>query len=288
MTNPQVTVYVPTRNRADLLRSAVLSVMEQSFNDLEIIIVDDASTDDTPNVIAELAEQDPRIRSIRLQIRSGACAARNAAIEAARGRWCTGIDDDDLMLPNRIATLLDVAIKKDRYSLICSSFFVERKTTRRKLYRRRAVITLDDLLHRNIIGNQALFRRDHALSIGGFDIEMPASQDYDFWTRLVEAFGPALRIPESTYVLREHEHVTTRITKTQSAHLGALRYTAKHRHLMTQRHLQSQRLIQHYVAGEALTLGLAASSINFANFGFLMRYAAQQLPLLASIRDRLN
>jgi glycosyltransferase involved in cell wall biosynthesis len=288
MTVPEVTVYVPTRNRADLLRDAIGSVLSQTFSSIELIVVDDASTDETAAVLNELANQDTRVRTIRLPEKMGACAARNAAIEAARGYWCTGLDDDDIMLPNRIESLVLAAKSASGHSLVCSGFFVEQRGRRRKVLCRDANITLDELLHRNVIGNQALFRRDQALAIGGFDVEMPASQDYDFWTRLVERFGPALRIGEPTYVFREHRHTTARISNTTAALEGALRYTEKHRRLMSQRHLQTQRLVHAYVAGKPITLGLAASSINAANVGFALRYAAQRFPTLAALRDRLT
>jgi glycosyltransferase involved in cell wall biosynthesis len=288
MSEPTVSVYLPTRNRADLLQEAIESVLTQDFERFELIIVDDASTDDTPRLVAEYSARDVRVRSIRLPSKSGACAARNVGIEAARSPWCTGLDDDDLMLPHRLSLLLNAAGQSSAHALICSGYLLERDDKRRPVDCHAAVITLNELLHRNIIGNQALFRREHALEIGGFDIDMPASQDYDFWTRLLARFGTAKRLPEATYVFREHDHATTRITKTEAAIAGARRYTEKYRHLMSRAHLQSQRLIHRYVAGEPLTLGLAATSINAHNIGFVLRYAAQRWPLLSKVRDKLR
>jgi len=288
MKTPEISVYLPTRNRAYLLRESVQSVLRQSFSDLELIVVDDASEDDTPAVMREITASDSRVRSIRLQTRSGACVARNTAINAAQGIWCTGIDDDDLMLPTRVASLHLSATKGDQFSLFCSGFFLERRGRRLRRYCKEAIITLDDLLHRNVIGNQALFRRSHALAVGGFDVDLPASQDYDFWTRLVERFGPALRTEEPTYVFRESEQSLVRITTSEASLHGALRYTEKHRNLMSAAHLKSQRLLHHYVAGKPLTLGLAVSCADRKTIEFILRYAAQRFPVLSRLRDTLH
>lgn len=287
MEAPEITVYLPTRNRANLLREAAQSVLNQTFSDFELIIVDDASEDETPAVIHEIMAADRRVRFIRFSAQSGACAARNSAIDAAKGKWCTGIDDDDLMLPTRISSLRLLTSRGDKFSVFCSGFFLERRGRRLRRHCKEAIITLDDLFHRNLVGNQGLFRRRDALAIGGFDVDLPASQDYDFWTRLVDRFGPALRTQEPTYVFRESERPMGRITTSGAALYGAMRYTEKHKGRMTAAHLKSQRLLHHYVAGKPLTLALAVSCADIKNIGFTLRYAAQRFPLLSRLRDKL-
>lgn len=273
---PAISVYLATRNRADLLRNAVNSVSTQTFQNFELILVDDASDDETPRVLAELEKKDERIRWFRFDSRKGASAARNLAIQEAQGEWCTGIDDDDLMTPSRLSLLYAATEVKKQFSLICTGFYLERAGRRRRINCRNSVITLDDLLHRNIIGNQALFRRQHALEISGFDPEMPASQDYDFWTRLIKNFGDGIRIKEPTYVFREHSHASQRISVTGAALLGAQRYTEKHRSIMSCAHLRTQRLVHSYVAGDPLTLRLAMENMSPKNIPFLARYAASR------------
>ena len=97
---PNVTVVLPTHDRAKLLRRAIDSVLSQDYQDLELIVVDDASTDDTQTVVQQFADQ--RIRYVRLADRQGATAARNAGISAARGEFIGFQDSDDEWLPGKL------------------------------------------------------------------------------------------------------------------------------------------------------------------------------------------
>ena len=99
--SPKVSVILPTYNRAALLPRAVNSVLAQTYQDLELLIVDDCSGDDTPAVIAGFA--DPRIRSFRQGANRGASAARNLGIGEARGGYLAFLDDDDEFTPDSLA-----------------------------------------------------------------------------------------------------------------------------------------------------------------------------------------
>jgi glycosyltransferase involved in cell wall biosynthesis len=95
-TAPLVSVMMPTRNRAELLPRAIESVQEQAYPNWELVIVDDGSTDDTPEVLARLGDE--RIRSLRIE-QSGAGVARNRALEEIRGELIAYLDDDNAMHP---------------------------------------------------------------------------------------------------------------------------------------------------------------------------------------------
>ena len=101
MSNPALSIIIPTRDRPHLLPRAVKSALEQTFADLEVIVVDDASTQ-----LVELPE-DPRLRIIRLSKPRGGAAARNVGTDAAIGRWVMYLDDDDRLLPHMAAVSLD-------------------------------------------------------------------------------------------------------------------------------------------------------------------------------------
>jgi glycosyltransferase involved in cell wall biosynthesis len=100
MSNPLLSIVIPTRDRPHLLPRALKSALEQTIDDLEVIVVDDASTQpvDLPS--------HPRLRTIRLSSSRGGAGARNAGTEAARGRWIAYLDDDDLLLPQMAAASL--------------------------------------------------------------------------------------------------------------------------------------------------------------------------------------
>lgn len=97
---PLVSVIVPTHNRSHLLRRSLASVLGQTWGNLELIVVDDGSTDDTPAVLAGIT--DPRLRVLRRETGSSAAAARNAGIASARGDYLAFNDDDDIWLPHKL------------------------------------------------------------------------------------------------------------------------------------------------------------------------------------------
>jgi glycosyltransferase involved in cell wall biosynthesis len=104
---PLVSVVIPAYNAADTLDTAVHSILRQSLSNLEILIVDDGSTDDTVAVAARLACRDSRIIVLRQPCNRGQAAARNVALDKARGRWIALVDADDEITEHRLHTLCE-------------------------------------------------------------------------------------------------------------------------------------------------------------------------------------
>ena len=106
----RVSVVVPSHNYGRFLRAAVTSVLDQHGVDVDVLIIDDASTDETPNVAAELAEADPRVTFVRHETNAGHIATFNEGLAAAGGEYVVKLDADDLLTPGaleRAAALLD-------------------------------------------------------------------------------------------------------------------------------------------------------------------------------------
>lgn len=201
-----VTVYIPTKNRCVLLQRAVRSVLEQSADGVEVIVVDDCSTDGTVEIVEKLIDENrtgTTLRFIRLPSPSGACVARNRAIEAASGRFVTGLDDDDYFLPGRIAGFLD-AFDPSRESFVFGSYIREQPVQEglpsRRMVTLPAFVGLERLLMRNVVGNQVFTTRERLLEVGGFDKRLAAWQDYDLWIRLLRRYGPARGVKAANYV----------------------------------------------------------------------------------------
>jgi succinoglycan biosynthesis protein ExoO len=108
-----VSVLIAAYNAAPFLSRAVASALAQSAPPVEVLIVDDASTDATALVAGALAEQDGRVRVLRLGVNCGPAAARNAGVAAARGAWIAVLDADDAFLPGRLAALTTIARTHD-------------------------------------------------------------------------------------------------------------------------------------------------------------------------------
>lgn len=186
--NPLVTVYIPTYNRLDLLKRALASVQQQTYSHLEIIVVDDCSTDGTQEFLIQAAKEDKRIRYIFKEANSGACVSRNLAIKQATGEFITGLDDDDYFLPNRIEVFVKAA-KKNPDAAYYTYYKVKINNVKIKfplsfLLRSRVIKTYRKLLIQNYVGNQIFIRTEVLKSSDGFDESIKIWQDYEYWLRL--------------------------------------------------------------------------------------------------------
>ncbi len=123
---PLVSVVVPAYNRAATIGNCLRSIQAQTHQNWEAIVVDDGSIDRTPEVVAQLAREDARIRLIRLDCNRGAQAARNAGIRAAQGDWIAFLDSDDQFLPNSLELRLAVT-RKEEVRVVYSEFNVIRE-----------------------------------------------------------------------------------------------------------------------------------------------------------------
>lgn len=224
---PLVTAYIPTKNRAESVKKAVQSVLEQTWKNMEIIVVDDASDDETPDILEELA-QSSNIKVIRNETPKGAAASRNIAIEQANGEFVAGLDDDDIWRPKRIEYLYEGFT--DGISGTCSNdrmIFGEREA----VWKKKETITLQDLLYYNQVGNQVLTKKEYILEVGGYDETLPSAQDYDLWIRLAHDFGPIKCVPHTLQVVNMSDDRES-ITTSDSQIDGYRACFEKHRHKM--------------------------------------------------------
>lgn len=111
---PTVSVVMPAHNSARFVEESVASVVAQTFGDWELIVVDDASADDTPAILARLAAADQRIRIERLEIQAGPGMARNHGMRLAAGRFLAFLDSDDLWTPDKLECQLEFMRQGDR------------------------------------------------------------------------------------------------------------------------------------------------------------------------------
>jgi succinoglycan biosynthesis protein ExoO len=120
--SPLISVIIPSYNTSEFIETAIDSVREQSVQDVEILVVDDASTDDSVAVVQSIS--DPRVRLLQNQNNLGAAMSRNRAIDAARGQWIALLDADDWFLPTRLENLLSAAEKHDADLVADDIYFV--------------------------------------------------------------------------------------------------------------------------------------------------------------------
>lgn len=203
MLNELVSIYIPTHNRVELLRKAIDSVLSQTYTNWEVIVVNDASTDSTRDYLEAISSSDSRVRYFNNETPMGACYSRNLAINHARGRFVTGLDDDDMFTKDRLQIFIDSY--DDSYAFLSADWrvfpFSMIKDMKRKLIYKLGKIDLVTLLDKNHIGNQVFIEKEKLTAVGGFDESLPAWQDYDLWVRLVKKYGPALKLKNETQLI---------------------------------------------------------------------------------------
>lgn len=231
--NPLVSVILPTRNRAEFLQLAIKSVLSQTEVRLELIIVDDASSDSTQNVIAHYIKQDERVRCIRNVQPEGGGGARNLGVRNAKCRWIAFIDDDDVWLPEKMARQIEL-LSLNPTSVAASCFFQQQfPSGKSKIIQLKDRPSFDDLLCGNILGgaSMCICVRETLVQIGGFDTALLSGQDWDLWIRLRER-GDIVVCPEVLVIYQAHEN--QRISNNMNAqNQGARRFHFKYRARMT-------------------------------------------------------
>lgn len=197
MIQPKVSVIIATYNRAGLLPRAVNSVLNQTLDEYEIIIVDDASSDDTQQIISGF--EDPRIRSVRHEVNRGQSVATNAGIARARGEYFTLLDDDDEWPADRLrrmVTVLDDA--PPNVGLVYGWRISVNDSTGEIVeyphYTHEGDRFFEEMLANNFLvgGGVLMTRMSVVRKIGGYDENMNVHKDWDFVTRVALKYDVAV------------------------------------------------------------------------------------------------
>jgi glycosyltransferase involved in cell wall biosynthesis len=198
-------VVIPTRDRIDLLKQTLSSVLGQRDVDLEVIVIDDGSTEDVGAALDAIG--DGRVRLLRNDNSLGVSEARNRGIAEARAPWVACIDDDDLWAPSKLRRQLDAAGSSGRGWVYAGAVNVTRGL---QVVAGRAPATPEEVMSRirfvNLIPGGAsgvLMRRDLALGLGGFDAGFRHFADWDLWMRLADD-GPPASVPSPLVAYRVH------------------------------------------------------------------------------------
>jgi glycosyltransferase involved in cell wall biosynthesis len=201
---PQVSVVIPTHDRSGLLALALRSALSQLDVELEVIVVDDGSTDDTSGVVAGFG--DPRIRLIRHDVPQGVSAARNRGIAEARGAWIAFLDDDDLWAPEKLASQLQAARSTDRSWVYVGSVNV---SASHRVVGGKPPLPPEQLmaqLHEsNVVPggcSGVMVAREALISAGVFDPSLSLTADWDLWLRL--ATNPPACVSRPLVAYRVH------------------------------------------------------------------------------------
>lgn len=189
---PLVSVVLPTYNRAHFIGQAITSVLNQTYENIELIVVDDGSTDDTDGVIRTF--NDERLRYAKLPRNVGRSAARNKALEIARGEFIAFLDSDDYFLPGKLEQQVNFLSKNPNFHMVyTASGCVESEDEPIKYFYRAPIsghIYNEVAFFKplTITLPTVMLRRSVLTRVGGFDEKMERFEDTDFWRRIAKHF----------------------------------------------------------------------------------------------------
>lgn len=219
-----MTVY----NGVAYLREAIESVLDQTFGDFEFLIIDDASTDDSVDVIRSYA--DARIRLILNEANLGQAASLNKGLEIARGQYIARLDQDDACLPERLAA--QVRLHESRPDVVVSCTWEHTiddggrpvREWRARIDNFGSYVGVLALGLVPVWHPSAMFRRESVVDLGGYDPSFAPAEDYELWSRIALSRGNGAIVPEYLVLQRVHgarQSVTRRSvqeTNTRRAH----------------------------------------------------------------------
>jgi cellulose synthase/poly-beta-1,6-N-acetylglucosamine synthase-like glycosyltransferase len=274
---PRVSVIVPTYNRAYVIREALDSLLAQTYQDFEAIVVDDGSTDDTAEVVSRYG---PPIRYLRRESNGGAGAARNDGIRASEGEFVTFVDADDLYLPRRLeASLAALEASPD-----CGGAYAEMHEVApdgKPLTLRLAAagfhasgwVFRGQLLHFALHTNTVTVRRRCFDEVGLFDEALRAYEDQHMWLRLTHRYRFAC-VPEPLAVYRHRALTPAVVAGTREYAWQALLKALEDMPDLTR---DEQRLLRTRAIAAMVTA--ASAQVQAAH-----RQRAQQLMLMAAAK----
>ncbi len=212
MDHPTVTVAIAAYNAAPYLRDALESVRRQTFQDLEVVIVDDGSTDETWAVMQELADEWDKVRIFRAE-HGGTPVNKNRAIERARGEWIAILDADDLWAPDKLERCLDFLREHPDLSIVYTPMdTIAMDGTPMKGHSKTCHSgRITEQLFQSIFVHDpaVVFHRRVVDECGGFDESIPVGSGHEFWLRVSTKFDFGL-IDEPLATRRWHETSLTR------------------------------------------------------------------------------
>ncbi|RLJ09520.1 MAG: glycosyltransferase family 2 protein [Candidatus Aenigmatarchaeota archaeon] len=192
---PYFSVIIPTYNRAEFLKIAVESVLEQDFDDFELLVIDDGSTDNTKQIIENI--NNPKIRYFYQQ-NQGPSSARNLGIKQAKGEWLCFLDSDDRFRKNKLSTAYEYIKKYPEYKIFHTEeiWYKNGKfLSPKKTHKKPNGYVFENALKICCISlSTAIIHKNVFKKIGLFDENFPACEDYEFWLRATFAY-PVKLIP---------------------------------------------------------------------------------------------
>ncbi len=228
--HPMVSVIIPAYNREKLILRAIISLDKQTYQDFEILVINDASTDNTEKVVKNLNH--PKIKYLKLERNSGQCAARNKGIYQAKGKYIGFLDSDDEWLPTKLEKQIAVfesSSDEQLGAVYCGHIEKDEvynfeKTITRKKYRGNLY---EKILNGFCPATPSMFlvKKQVLFDVNSFDENLPTFVDIDLWLRVAQKGFTFDYVDEPLIV--KHEHKGEQIAKNLDKRLKGLEIFSK-------------------------------------------------------------
>lgn len=206
---PLISIIIPTYNRAELLELTISSVLKQTFDDYEIIVVDDGSTDNTEEKIIKV--NCDKIIYLKMKHSGIQAVARNFGLKVAKGEYIAFIDSDDIWFPQKLEKQIEYFIKNPEYKMICSNAYILRnnvETNEFYIKEKFNDISIFLLLKHNIIINSSVLIKREIINQLGYlceSLKLKSLEDYDYWLKVASVCKIGF-INEALLYYRIHEN----------------------------------------------------------------------------------
>ena len=213
---PKVSIIIPCFNQASYLVEALESALNQTYSNIEIVCVNDGSTDNSSEIFRKYADKYKNILFFNETINRGVCFVRNLAVKACTGEYILPLDADDIIEPDYVEKAVNVLEEKPEVGIVycCADFFgVKNKRWELAEYQK------EKMFFENLIFNSALFRKKDFEKVGGYKECMHIGcEDWDLWLSLIENGAEVFRIDEILF----HYRRTGLKSRTDKAFLSRL------------------------------------------------------------------
>lgn len=196
----KVSIVLPSYNGARFLAQSLESIINQTFTDWELIIVDDCSTDNTYEIAKSYTDKDPRITVIHNETNKKLPASLNVGFAHARGKYFTWTSDDNVAKPNWLSVLVDYLDKNPDVDMVSADMdYIDENGN--LFFNPRHKRNIFALPYISNVGAAFMYRRAIAEKIGGYDESAFCAEDYDYWCRIALS-GNLAYIPDNIYQYR--------------------------------------------------------------------------------------
>jgi len=223
MVQPLVSIILPTYNGSKFLQQSIDSCLKQTYSNIELIIVDDCSTDSTPDIIK--SNGDHRIKYIRHEKNKKLPLSLNTGFANASGAYLTWTSDDNYFVSSAIEIMLSFLIDNQDVDFVYTDYYTIDEID--NVTPIELPSNLNELLYRNVIGACFLYKRTIYDKIGGYDKDFFLCEDYEYWLRIYISNYKMVRLSSNLYYYRTHSNSLTSTVKAKKMQAIEIRLIKK-------------------------------------------------------------